>query len=81
MTAPRINLVRNTQRIPLAEKGRNMSASEVAVHICGEKRSARWVIEHLGPRCGKKPGRDWLFYENEARLAWDDYLNGGRKSA
>jgi hypothetical protein len=56
-----------------------MSAPEVAELICEGRISANWIIEHMGPHIGSKPGRQWLFYENEARQWWADYFDKGRE--
>ncbi len=65
----------------IEDVGRTMNAPEVAQFICEGRHSARWVIEHMGPSIGSKPGREWYFREKEARRWWEDYLNRGRNPA
>jgi hypothetical protein len=61
-----------------ADRGALLSAPEVAELICQAKFSARWVIERMGPTIGLKPGREWLFYEADARKWWTRFLEAKR---
>jgi hypothetical protein len=63
---------------PVADRGRLMSAPDVAQLVCDGRLSARWVIERMGPTIGLKPGREWLFYEADARKWWAKYLERGK---
>ena len=73
MTAPlRLHFRAN---VPTDERGPLITAAEFAELICDGKRSARWIAQRFGPKIGKKPGREWLFYESDARKAWADYLD------
>lgn len=49
--------------------GRIMNAQQVAEEICGGHVSAKYVIKHLRD-VGSKPGKEWLWYEQDARDAW-----------
>ena len=60
-------------------KGRLLDASEVAEQICQGKFSTRWVVNRMAPDIGKKPGRQWLFYEEEARDWWAKCLETHRR--
>jgi hypothetical protein len=61
-----------------ADRGALLNAAEIAQLVCQGKFSARWVIERMGPTIGKKPGREWLFFENEARKWWARFLDAKR---
>jgi hypothetical protein len=71
----------NIAPTPTEDRGPIMTAPEVAITVCGGRKSARWVIEHAGPVIGSKPGREWFFYEREARQWWADYLATGMRRA
>lgn len=57
-------------KIDVEEPGRTMTAPDVAEIVCEGHVSAKWVISRMAPHIGSKPGREWLFYENEARALW-----------
>ena len=61
-----------------ATGSRMMTAAEVAVKVCEERRGRRWVIDHMGPEIGSKPGNEWFFREHEARAWWERYVFGAR---
>jgi hypothetical protein len=56
--------------IEVQDLGRTMTAADVAELVCEGHVAAKWVIAKMGPHIGSKPGREWLFYENEARAMW-----------
>lgn len=58
--------------IEVEDRGRTMTAPEVAELICEGHVSAKWIIQKMAPHIGSKPGREWLFYENEARAMWEN---------
>jgi len=65
---------------PIPDRGPVLTAPEVALAICGGRMSPRWVIERMGPAIGSKPGREWFFYERDAREWWANHLaNGARR--
>ncbi|MDP9176703.1 MAG: hypothetical protein M3O61_03385 [Gemmatimonadota bacterium] len=67
---------RNAMPAPMAftDRGRTMTAAEVAAEICEGRLSAKWVIRHMAVAIGAKPGREWLFFEQDAREWWLTYL-------
>lgn len=64
-----------------ADNGCTLTAPGVAELICEGRFSAKWVIQKMGPAIGTKPGREWLFYENEARAWYAEYLEKARRRA
>lgn len=63
------------------DRGRILNKHELAGEVCQGKATARWVIEHIAPEIGMRHGREYLFYENEARAWWAKYLASKRKTA
>lgn len=49
--------------------GRILNAQQFAEEVCGGHVSAKFVIKHF-KLIGSKPGKEWLWYESEARAAW-----------
>lgn len=68
------------KEIPV-DNGRTMGKREVATEVCGGKRAPKWVIDHMAPDIGMLCGREYLFYESEARSWWAKYLDSKRRSA
>ena len=60
------------------DRGRLLTATEVAELVCDGRFSARWIIDRMGPTIGTKPGREWLFYKVEARQWWTRFLDKKR---
>lgn len=48
---------------------RTLSAQQFADEICGGHLSAKYVIKHFR-HLGSKPGKEWLWREDDARNAW-----------
>lgn len=50
--------------------GRIFTAQQFADEICGGHVSAKYIIKHFAPLIGSKPGKEWLFWEGDARQEW-----------
>lgn len=64
-----------------ADNGRTLDKREVSVEVTNGKAAPRWVVEHMGAEIGMLHGREYLFYETEARAWWANYLNSRRRTA
>jgi hypothetical protein len=65
--------------LPIVEgdKGELLTAEELVARPWCRNRIAPKTFRKLFARhIGMKPGRAWLFYENEARAMWAQYLEG-----
>lgn len=71
-------LAPRTPAVSSAPMGRIMTTADVAVHVCGGKRGRKWVVEHMGPAIGNRPGKEWFFEEERAREWWALYVRTGR---
>lgn len=63
------------------DRGRMMNKAEVSREVCDSKATPKWLIEHMAPDIGMKHGREYLFYESEARNWWAKYLDSKRRTA
>lgn len=81
MAAKRVYDIRDRQ-VPAepVSRGRTLTAPEVAELVCAGKRSAKWVIQRMGPTIGSKPGRNWFFSEHDARRWWNEYVSPKRRT-
>lgn len=61
--------------------GRILNAQQFANEVCGGHVSAKYVIKHFAHQIGSKPGKEWLFYETDAKLAWAIMMPRKRLSA
>lgn len=65
--------------LPAQDRGRLLDASQVAEHpeICNGRFSPKWVIQRMRS-VGRKPGREWLFYEADAKAWWQNFYDNSR---
>lgn len=66
------------EEAPPTDQGRTLNKHEVRADVCEGKASSKWIVEHMAPDIGMKHGREYLFYESEARQWWATYLNRRR---
>lgn len=69
------------REIPAVDNGRIMGKREVSAEVCNGKATPKWVVEHMAPEIGMLHGREYLFYESEARNWWAKYLDSKRRTA
>lgn len=62
-------------RLDISDKGRQMHADEVARDVCGGAIGKGKVIDLFARDIGYKPGKRWIFFENDAREAWARHLS------
>jgi hypothetical protein len=78
MSAP-LRLHDRAPVVPPADRGSIITAAQVATDIWQGKYSAKWVGQKMGPAIGFKLGKEWNFYEDEARQWKHDYIERQRR--
>lgn len=76
-----LSLLAEVPATPMADNGRTLNKVEFSVEVTLGKASPKWLVEHAAPEIGMKHGREYLFYENEARAWWARYLASKRRTA
>jgi hypothetical protein len=65
----------------MENRGPTITAAEVAKRVWEGFVSVKWVIQYMAPEIGFKPGKPWLFHENEARAWREEWIRTHRRRA
>lgn len=63
----------HSARAEQATAVRILNAQQFADEICGGHLSAKYVTKHFR-HLGSKPGKEWLWREDDARNAWAEAM-------
>lgn len=64
--------------LSLTNKGRQMTVDQARIEVCGGAISRQKLIDLFARSIGYKPGKAWVFFENELRDEWARHLESIR---
>lgn len=79
MTARALKLDDRLPALP-ADRGRTLNAAQFAQLVCDNRVAPKWIRERFR-HLAWKAGRELLWYENEARAAYAEFVEQQRRRA